>query len=67
MARAGLDWRAQDLADRSGVGYATVARFEAGSKISDVSLRKLTETLDAEGVQFGNKAGRSSVSLPDGH
>tara|TARA_R110002124_G_scaffold287185_1_gene471067 strand:+ start:1479 stop:1682 length:204 start_codon:yes stop_codon:yes gene_type:complete len=66
MARAGLDWRAQDLADKSGVGYATIARFEAGANISAESLGKITETLEAQGVQFGRKASRSSVSVPDG-
>lgn len=66
MARAGLDWRAQDLADRSGVGYATIARFESGANISADSLRKITETLEAQGVQFGRQAGRISASVSDG-
>jgi transcriptional regulator with XRE-family HTH domain len=66
MARAGLDWRAQDLADRSGVGYATIARFESGANISADSLGKITETLQAQGVQFARKSGRLSVSVADG-
>ena len=65
MARAALDWRAQDLADKSGVGYATVARFEAGSNISANSLVAMQTALEAQSVQFGRRAGRLSVSVPE--
>lgn len=65
MARAALNWRAQDLADKSGVGYATVARFEAGSNISPNSLEAIQNAFEDNGVQFGHWAGRSSVSVPD--
>lgn len=52
MARAGLGWRAQDLADRAGVGYATVARFESGSDIASDSLEKLVAALADAGAQI---------------
>ena len=66
MARAALNWRAQDSADKSGVGYATVARFEAGSNISSNSLESMQKALEDYGIQFGCQAGRLSVSVPDG-
>ena len=67
MARAGLGWRAQDLADRAGVGYATVARFESGSAISAETLAKLVAALSAAGatvVPTGRWAGAVYVK-PD--
>ncbi|WP_417592536.1 helix-turn-helix domain-containing protein [Parasphingorhabdus sp.] len=66
MARAALGWRAQDLADAANVHRITVARFEAGDDIADDSAKALQGALEAQGVKFGRKAGRSSVSVPDG-
>lgn len=65
MARTGLGWRAQDLADRAGVGYATVARFEAGSSIADESLKKIAQALTEAGAQFTRKTGRVGVTVPE--
>ena len=63
MARSGLNWRAQDLADKAGVGYATVARFEAGGAISAESLDKLENALVSAGAQFTRRADRLGVTV----
>lgn len=63
MARAGIGWRAQDLADKAGVGYATVARFEAGSPIAAESLAKLEAALTNAGASFSAGKGRVGVSV----
>ena len=52
MARAGLDWRAQDLADNSGVARITIARFESGSNIAPESIQKLRIAFATAGVGF---------------
>lgn len=62
MARAALDWSAADLARASGLGYATVARFESGEAVSDETVRKLQAAFVAEGIAFTNGGGRSGVS-----
>jgi len=65
MARTGLGWRAQDLADKAGVGYATVARFEAGSAIADESRQKIEQALADAGAQFSKRSGRVGVTVPE--
>jgi transcriptional regulator with XRE-family HTH domain len=64
MARAGIGWRAQDLADKAGVGYATVARFESGSPIADTSRDKLQATLQAAGARFSKWKDQVGVTVP---
>ena len=64
MARAALGLSAQDLAAQSGVGYATVARFESGSKISDESRERMRSKLEELGAEFLLKAKRVGVSVP---
>ena len=54
------------MADAANVHRITVARFEAGDDIADDSAKALQGALEAQGVKFGRKAGRSSVSVPDG-
>ncbi len=64
MARAGLGWRAKDLAAKAGVGSATVARFELGEKIAEDSQAKIQSALEAAGAQFSGRAGRVGASVP---
>lgn len=44
--RKELKWTQQDLADRSGVSYGSIKRFERFGKISFESLLKIAEVLD---------------------
>lgn len=65
MARAGLGLTAHDLAKLAGVGYATVARFEAGSAISAGSLADIERALSDAGAQFSRRASRVGVAVPE--
>lgn len=65
MARAGLGWSARDLAERAGVGSATVARFETGTPSEPETIRKLSDTLTEAGARFSQRAGRVSVTVPE--
>jgi transcriptional regulator with XRE-family HTH domain len=52
MARAGLNWSAADLAQHSGVGYATVARFESGKPVRPESVAAMRTAFEAQGAQL---------------
>ena len=65
MARAGLGWRAKDLAAAAGVGSATVARFELGKSIADDSRDKLEKALCDAGAQFSRRPARTGVTVPE--
>lgn len=64
MARAGLGLSGRDLAAVAGVGYATVARFEAGSSINDETRNKLQAALSSAGAKFEARANRLGVTVP---
>lgn len=51
-ARALLDWSAQKLADKAGVGVATVRRYEAGASIAEASMSAIETALRQAGVTF---------------
>lgn len=65
MARTGLGWSAQELAERAGVGYATVARFETGATIRQDVAEKLEKVLADAGAQFTQRSGRIGVTVPE--
>lgn len=65
MARSGLNISGRDLAKLAGVGYATLARFEAGANIADESRDKLRKALLDAGAQFARRAGRVGVTVPE--
>jgi DNA-binding LacI/PurR family transcriptional regulator len=65
MARNGLNISGRDLAKLAGVGYATVARFEAGSNIAPETRYKLQQALAEAGAAFSRRSGRVSVSVPE--
>jgi len=66
MARAGLGWRAADLAEAAGVGSATVARFELGQTVDEVSIAKMRAALEQAGAHFSERKDRVSVAVPKG-
>ena len=54
-ARALLRWRAQDLADASGIGVATIRRMEVLDGVPSGQIRSLTaiqSAPEAAGVEF---------------
>lgn len=52
MARAGLKWSLDDLAEAAGVGRATVARFEGGQTVEAGSVSALREAMQKAGAHF---------------
>ena len=54
-ARALLSWKGQDLADKSGVGVATLRRYEAQDGIPNANkfvIRAIKDCLEEAGVVF---------------
>lgn len=64
MARAALSWSAADLARHARIGYATVARFEAGHNLADASLVAMQAAFEAAGATFSASGNRVTVSVP---
>jgi transcriptional regulator with XRE-family HTH domain len=65
MARAALKWSLSDLAEKAGVGRATVARFELGEGETGAdTLDKLQKALTDAGADFTRRAGRVGVTVP---
>jgi hypothetical protein len=66
-ARALLRWRAQDLANASGVGVATIRRMEVLDGVPSGQIRSLAaiqSALEAAGVEFvGTPDDRPGVRL----
>jgi transcriptional regulator with XRE-family HTH domain len=52
MARAALDWTAQELADKAGVAVNTIRRIEGGSETMVGTLTKIQSVLEAAGIVF---------------
>ena len=52
MARAALKWTRADLADASGVGVATVVRFESGANVTPDLVQAMRGALEAKRVRF---------------
>lgn len=52
MARAMLKWSITDLAEASGVGRATVARFELGEPVGAAIVQAMRAALEAKQVRF---------------
>lgn len=64
MARAGIGWKAQELAERAGVSYPSVHRFEAGQAVAADTRAKLEKALLDAGAEFSTRAGRIGVTVP---
>jgi len=63
-ARALLEWKQSDLADKSGVSVGTIKNFEAGRKQANFStVQALQIALEKGGVDF---LGNSGVKLKKG-
>jgi transcriptional regulator with XRE-family HTH domain len=62
MARAGLDWTLDDLADASGVARRTIAKFEAGGNVLPEKVEALRQCFVGQGVEFINGK-RTGVSV----
>ena len=65
MARAALEWNAQQLANSAKIGVATVNRFErAGSVPSKATVDAIRTALESAGVEFiAENGGGAGVRL----
>lgn len=52
MARAALGWSLSDLSEASGIGRATIARFENGSEVREEKVAQLRAAFEAKRVRF---------------
>ncbi|WP_247874284.1 helix-turn-helix transcriptional regulator [Azospirillum sp. TSH58] len=52
MARAALDWTADELAARAGVAVNTIRRMEKGHGALQETVLKIQRTFEAEGLEF---------------
>ena len=66
MARCGLALEAKELAARAGVTYMTLRRLERGEKVSAATAASVKSALEEAGAAFSSRAGRVSVSVPEG-
>lgn len=64
MARAGLDWTLDSLAEASGVGRRTIAKFETGGSIMPDRVEALRQCFVAHGVEFLNGGKSVGVRVP---
>ena len=63
-ARALLGWKGQDLADKSGVGVATLRRYEAQNGIPNANkfvLKAIKGCLEEAGIVFSGDPVRAQV------
>jgi transcriptional regulator with XRE-family HTH domain len=54
-ARGALGWSVRELADRTGVGTATISRYEIADPVPRSrkdNLEKIQATLEAAGIEF---------------
>jgi len=56
MARAGLGWTLNDLAEKAGVNPNTISRYEAGRDVMAGTLRKVADALRGAGVSLIDNA-----------
>ena len=63
MARAGLGWSAQELADQAGVSVRSVMRFEAGEPMKHETVLAMAKALVAGGAMFADIDGKVGVLL----
>ncbi len=66
-ARALINWSARQLAEKSGLGVATVRRMELAEGVpssSALNLGQIKKTLESQGVEFiGSPEDRPGVRL----
>jgi transcriptional regulator with XRE-family HTH domain len=66
MARSGLRWSLDDLAQESGISRRTIARFELGGRVNDETIDALRRTLETAGAEFIDHHDTVGVVLREG-
>lgn len=64
MARMGLRWTQDYLAEKSGVNRRSILRYEAGGNIEGGSVEAMRAALVAGGASFTDRAGQTGVAVP---
>ena len=62
-ARGLLGWTLETLADRSGVSFGTLTRFENGRPMRDSTAVKIVAAFEAEGVELVADEARTGAVL----
>ena len=63
MARAGLGWSGQELADQAGISRKTVHRFESYGEGSWPVIHRLRSALEAGGATFLELGSQTCVGV----
>jgi len=59
LARTAVGWGVRDLAEKSGVSFNTVSRFENGSGVQSRTIQALQSTLEDVGIIFIEEGAQS--------
>jgi transcriptional regulator with XRE-family HTH domain len=62
-ARGLLNWSLKDLAERSGVAFITISKFENGRPAFPATVEKLAAAFAAAGVEIVGADGRAGAVL----
>ncbi|MBO6768973.1 MAG: helix-turn-helix transcriptional regulator [Erythrobacter sp.] len=66
-ARGALGWSVQDLADRTGVGTATISRYELAAKVPRSrkdNLQRIRAAFETAGIEFiGSPDNRPGIRM----
>jgi DNA-binding XRE family transcriptional regulator len=67
MARAALDWSAEDLARAADISVATLKKFEKGGTIRPNLARAIERALLAQGMRFVIEGEHVGAVIPPSH
>lgn len=60
-ARAILKWSVRDLADKAGIAFTTVNRFELSGTATETTKGKMLAAYEAEGVEILDQNGTGAI------
>lgn len=60
-ARAILKWSVRDLAEKAGIAFTTVNRFELSGTATETTKGKIIAAYQAEGVEIIDKGGTGAM------
>ncbi len=64
MARIGLRWTQDELAEKSGVNRRSILRYEAGGNIAAESIEAMRRALVDGGASFADRGPVTGVTVP---
>lgn len=60
-ARAILKWTVRDLADKAGIAFSTVHRFEVSGTATETTKGKIIAAYEAQGVEIIDQGGTGAM------